>query len=35
MAMVDQVRSDDVYAAMGPAIEVSGGSAANTAAGVA
>lgn len=33
--MVDAVRSDAVYAAMGPALEVSGGSAANTVAGVA
>jgi sugar/nucleoside kinase (ribokinase family) len=35
MAMVDRARADDVYAAMGPGVEISGGSAANTAAGVA
>ncbi|HYX45056.1 MAG TPA: adenosine kinase, partial [Acidimicrobiales bacterium] len=35
MALVDAERSDALYAAMGPAVEVSGGSAANTAAGVA
>jgi len=35
MTMVDAARSDEIYAAMGAAIEVSGGSAANTAAGVA
>jgi sugar/nucleoside kinase (ribokinase family) len=35
MTMVDAARSDEIYAAMGPAVEVSGGSAANTAAGVA
>ena len=35
MALVDAERSDVLYAAMGPAVEVSGGSAANTAAGVA
>lgn len=33
--MVDAARSDEVYAAMGPATEVSGGSAANTLAGIA
>jgi len=35
MTMVDAQRSDEIYAEMGPATEVSGGSAANTAAGVA
>jgi sugar/nucleoside kinase (ribokinase family) len=35
MALVDQARSESIYAAMGPATEASGGSAANTAAGVA
>jgi sugar/nucleoside kinase (ribokinase family) len=35
MTLVDLPRADAVYDAMGPAIEVSGGSAANTAAGVA
>ena len=35
MTMVDRARSDAIYAEMGPAREVSGGSAANTAAGVA
>jgi sugar/nucleoside kinase (ribokinase family) len=35
MTMVDAVRSDEIYAEMGPATEISGGSAANTAAGVA
>jgi sugar/nucleoside kinase (ribokinase family) len=35
MTMVDAARSDEIYAEMGPATEVSGGSAANTAAGVA
>jgi sugar/nucleoside kinase (ribokinase family) len=35
MHMVDAARADEVYAAMGPAREISGGSAANTAAGVA
>ncbi len=35
MTMIDAARSDAIYAEMGPAIEVSGGSAANTAAGVA
>ena len=33
--MVDAARSDELYAEMGPAVEASGGSAANTAAGVA
>ncbi len=35
MTMVDATRADRIYDAMGPAAEVSGGSAANTAAGVA
>jgi sugar/nucleoside kinase (ribokinase family) len=35
MTMVDAARSDEIYAEMGPATERSGGSAANTAAGVA
>jgi sugar/nucleoside kinase (ribokinase family) len=35
MTMVDATRSDEIYAEMGAAIEASGGSAANTAAGVA
>jgi sugar/nucleoside kinase (ribokinase family) len=35
MTMVDAARSDEIYAQMGPATESSGGSAANTAAGVA
>ena len=35
MTMVDAKRSDEIYAEMGPAREVSGGSAANTAAGLA
>lgn len=35
MALVDLARSEAIYAAMGPAIEMSGGSAANTVAGVA
>jgi sugar/nucleoside kinase (ribokinase family) len=35
MTMVDGARSDEIYAEMGPAIERSGGSAANTAAAVA
>jgi sugar/nucleoside kinase (ribokinase family) len=35
MTMVDAARSDEIYAHMGPATEVSGGSAANTAAGIA
>jgi sugar/nucleoside kinase (ribokinase family) len=35
MNMVDAARSDEIYAEMGPAREISGGSAANTAAGVA
>jgi sugar/nucleoside kinase (ribokinase family) len=35
MNMIDAARADEIYGAMGPAREVSGGSAANTAAGVA
>ena len=35
MTMVDAARSDEIYAEMGPATERSGGSAANTAAGIA
>jgi sugar/nucleoside kinase (ribokinase family) len=35
MALVDAERAEAVYASMGPGVEVSGGSAANTAAGVA
>ena len=35
MELVDPVRADQLYAAMGPTIETSGGSAANTAVGVA
>ncbi|MDP9069801.1 MAG: adenosine kinase [Actinomycetota bacterium] len=35
MALVDADRADALYASMGPALEISGGSAANTAAGVA
>lgn len=35
MQLVDEARAGDLYAAMGPAIEVSGGSAANTIVGVA
>jgi sugar/nucleoside kinase (ribokinase family) len=35
MTMVDAARTDEIYAEMGPAREISGGSAANTAAGVA
>ncbi|HEV7524603.1 MAG TPA: adenosine kinase [Acidimicrobiia bacterium] len=35
MTMVDAARSDEIYAEMGVAVEMSGGSAANTAAGVA
>src|SRR3979409_342027 len=35
MALVDQRRSTALYGAIGPAIEASGGSAANTVAGVA
>ncbi len=35
MALIDEARAEAVYAAMGPGTEASGGSAANTAAGVA
>ncbi|MDQ3680100.1 MAG: adenosine kinase [Actinomycetota bacterium] len=35
MALIDAHQAESLYAAMGPAIEVSGGSAANTAAGIA
>ena len=35
MVLVDQERSESIYASMGPTTEASGGSAANTAAGVA
>src|SRR3546814_11574826 len=35
MALVDQARAEALYEHMGPAVEVSGGSAANTAAGIA
>jgi sugar/nucleoside kinase (ribokinase family) len=35
MTMVDAARSDEIYGHMGPTVEMSGGSAANTAAGVA
>ena len=35
MALIDADRADTLYASMGPAVEVSGGSAANTVAGVA
>ena len=35
MALIDADRAEELYAAMGPAVEVSGGSAANTVAGVA
>jgi sugar/nucleoside kinase (ribokinase family) len=35
MTMIDAARADEIYAEMGPATEISGGSAANTAAGVA
>ena len=35
MALIDEKRADAIYEAMGPAIEVSGGSAANTIVGVA
>ncbi|MGO8873418.1 MAG: adenosine kinase [Acidimicrobiales bacterium] len=35
MVLVDHARSESIYAAMGPTVEASGGSAANTAAGVA
>lgn len=35
MTLVDHVRADAIYSAMGPATEISGGSAANTIAGIA
>jgi sugar/nucleoside kinase (ribokinase family) len=35
MALIDETRAETIYAAMGPAIEISGGSAANTIVGVA
>src|SRR5450631_2350812 len=35
MALIDETRAEAIYAAMGPAIEISGGSAANTIVGVA
>src|ERR1041385_592895 len=35
MALIDEARAQAIYASMGPAIESSGGSAANTIAGVA
>ena len=35
MALIDEARAQAIYAAMGPAVEISGGSAANTIAGVA
>src|SRR5262245_15623462 len=35
MALIDEARAETVYDAMGPAIEISGGSAANTIVGVA
>jgi sugar/nucleoside kinase (ribokinase family) len=35
MALIDETRAHSIYDAMGPAIEISGGSAANTAVGVA
>ncbi len=35
MALIDEPRAERIYAAMGPAVEVSGGSAANTIVGVA
>jgi sugar/nucleoside kinase (ribokinase family) len=35
MALVDRARSEEIYATMGPTTEASGGSAANTAAGIA
>jgi sugar/nucleoside kinase (ribokinase family) len=35
MHLIDAVRADSIYAGMGPAIEASGGSAGNTAAGIA
>src|SRR5437588_10620718 len=35
MGLIDEARAESIYAAMGPAIEISGGSAANTIVGVA
>jgi sugar/nucleoside kinase (ribokinase family) len=35
MALIDEARAEAIYAAMGPAIEISGGSAANTIVGIA
>ena len=35
MALIDEARAEAIYAAMGPAVESSGGSAANTIVGVA
>ena len=35
MTLIDAAQADALYAAMGPAVEVSGGSAANTIAGIA
>ena len=35
MALIDEARAEQIYAAMGPAVESSGGSAANTIVGVA
>jgi sugar/nucleoside kinase (ribokinase family) len=35
MTLIDEARAEAIYAAMGPAIEISGGSAANTSVGVA
>jgi len=35
MALIDEARAEAIYAAMGPATEISGGSAANTIAGIA
>src|SRR5437764_9620212 len=35
MALIDEPRAEAIYASMGPAIEISGGSGANTIAGVA
>jgi sugar/nucleoside kinase (ribokinase family) len=35
MNLIDEARAEELYASMGPAIEISGGSAGNTAAGVA
>jgi sugar/nucleoside kinase (ribokinase family) len=35
MTLIDEARALELYAAMGPAMEISGGSAGNTAAGIA